>query len=164
MLSGFEELEDGYRVSPSADEVFQEHFQELLSISEKWKGSAFFLGQEEVSKEEFLKALESEVEEEPEPVAEAEPEPMAEAEPEVEPETEPEAEPEPEPAKPEPEADSKPEPEQPAEPTKPPLPDPPQADKKPEEDKQKTGRCCFCALLPGVGTLLAALSGLLGFF
>jgi hypothetical protein len=85
-LFGFSETEDGFRVSPTREEIGGEAFSELLKASEKWKGSGFFLGDNPVSKDEFLQALEPVVEsvQKFEPQQEAEPqqeERLQEAEP-----------------------------------------------------------------------------------
>jgi hypothetical protein len=68
-LSGFRELDEYYEVDPSDRELNSSDFLELVNISEKWKGTSFFLGGREVSKNEFFKGPEPIVSQpEPEPV------------------------------------------------------------------------------------------------
>lgn len=70
-VTGFEDLDEGYRVSPTPLEIAEPTFSKLLELSEKWKGSAFLINGEEVDKSTFLEraaeAAASRVEETKEP-------------------------------------------------------------------------------------------------
>jgi len=93
-LTGFEDLDDGYRVSPTPLEIAEPTFSKLLELSEKWKGSAFLINGEEVDKSTFLeRAAEAAASREEEPIAdEPEPEPIKEEAPSEEVQPEPVAE------------------------------------------------------------------------
>ena len=158
-LTGFKEVDGGYEISPTAEEVGGSVFSDLLDLSEKWKGAAFFLDGAEVDKDKFMAAAEgSTAKEEPakeepakeEPAKEeapaedsrAEEEPAQKEEPEAESPAEEEAKEEdapaeePPPKKPEKATEPK---KEPSKPEPPPKPDP---EPKPPDDK-KSGCCCW---------------------